>query len=284
MYSLIDGKKTSKDIKNEIKEEVEKYRIAIDKVPGLAVILVGDDPASQVYVNSKEKTCKNLGIHSEKYLLPENTDEKELIALIEKLNSNDRINGILVQLPLPKQIDENLVLNKIDPNKDVDGFHPVNVGKLLIGEKNIPLPCTPAGIIEMLKRYEIEIEGKSAVILGRSNIVGKPMSLLLLRENATVTIAHSRTRDIKEITRKSDIIVSAVGKKDMVTADMVSEGAVIIDVGMNRVDGKLYGDVDFENVKEKSSYITPVPGGVGPMTIAMLMKNTLNLFKIKENL
>ncbi|BDU50284.1 bifunctional methylenetetrahydrofolate dehydrogenase/methenyltetrahydrofolate cyclohydrolase FolD [Haliovirga abyssi] len=279
MYQLIDGKKISSEIKDEIKTEVSELKEKMGAVPGLAVILVGDNSASQVYVNSKERACKALGFHSEKYELSADTTEEELLKLIDELNEKSEINGILVQLPVPKQIDTKKVLNRISAEKDVDGFHPLNVGKLAVGDESAFYSCTPYGIIEMLKRSNIEIEGKEAVIVGRSNIVGKPMALLLLQENATVTVAHSRTKDLASVVKRADIIIAAVGRAKLITEDMVKDGAVIIDVGMNRVDGKLCGDVDFENVKDKCSYITPVPGGVGPMTIAMLMKNTLISFK-----
>lgn len=284
MYQLIDGKKISAEIKTEIKTEVEELKGKIGAVPGLAVILVGDNSASQVYVNSKERACKALGFHSEKYELSEDTTEEELLKLIDELNKKDEINGILVQLPVPKQIDTKKVLNSILAKKDVDGFHPLNIGKLVVGDDSAFYSCTPYGIVELLKRSNIEIEGKEVVVIGRSNIVGKPMALLLLQENATVTIAHSRTKDLASVVKRADIIIAAVGRAKLVTEDMVKDGAVIIDVGMNRVDGKLCGDVDFENVKDKCSYITPVPGGVGPMTIAMLMKNTLISFKRSKNI
>lgn len=281
MEKIIDGKKISQEIKDEIKIEVEKLKTETSKVPGLAVVLVGNDPASSVYVGSKEKACITLEFHSEKYVLPEDTKEEEILKLIDELNNKEEIDGILVQLPLPKQIDTEKVLNAIKPSKDVDGFHPINVGKLTVGAEDGFYPCTPYGIMELLKRTNIQISGKEAVIIGRSNIVGKPIALMLLKESATVTICHSKTKELKETVKRADIIIAALGKANFVTADMVKEGAVIIDVGINRIDGskKLYGDVDYENVYEKASYITPVPGGVGPMTIAMLMKNTLISFK-----
>jgi len=281
LSNIIDGKGISKEIKEEIRVEVENLKSTTEKIPGLAVILVGNDPASNVYVNSKEKTCKALGFHSEKYDLSEDTTEKRLLEIIDELNTREEIDGILVQLPLPKHIDSEKVLNAIDPAKDVDGFHPVNVGKLTIGAEDGFNSCTPYGIMELLRRSNVEISGKDAVIIGRSNIVGKPIALMLLKESATVTICHSRTKNLKDVVKRADIIIAAVGRANFVTEDMVKDGAVIIDVGINRVEGskKLYGDVDYENVHEKASLITPVPGGVGPMTIAMLMKNTLISFK-----
>lgn len=284
MFELIDGKKISQEIKNEIKAEVIKIKEKTRKTPGLAVILVGNDPASSVYVGSKEKSCVEMGFYSEKYVLEENVTEEELLKLVTTLNNKEEINGILVQLPLPKHIDAQKVLDLIVPEKDVDGFHPVNAGKLAVGAKDAFYPCTPYGVIEMMKRSNVDIAGKEAVIIGRSNIVGKPAAMLLLQENATVTIVHSRTKDLVNVVKRADIIVAAIGKPKFITKDMVKDGAVVIDVGINRVDGKLCGDVDFENVKEVSSKITPVPGGVGPMTIAMLMKNTLISFKRKNNI
>ena len=280
MYNIIDGKKISAEIKEEAKLEVAALNENGISV-GLAVVLVGNDPASKVYVNNKKKACEALGIVSSEYLLPEDTSEEELLSLVRKLNSDDSVDGILVQLPLPRHLDEKKVIETISPDKDVDAFHPINVGKIMIGDY-IFAPCTPAGIIELIERSGISIEGKSCVVIGRSNIVGKPMSMLLLHKNATVTICHSRTKDLKEVVRGADIVVAAVGRAKFVTADMVKEGAVVIDVGINRMDdGKLCGDVDFENVADKCSYITPVPGGVGPMTIAMLMKNTVAAAKQK---
>ena len=247
-------------------------------------MIVGDDPASRVYVNSKKKACEELGMYSEEYALSKETTQEELVALVEKLNNDDKINGILVQLPLPKHLDEKSVINTIKPQKDVDAFHPVNVGKIMIGDFDF-LPCTPAGVMELIKETGIEIAGKECVIIGRSNIVGKPQAMLMLHKNATVTICHSKTKDLKEVVKRADIVVAAVGVAKMVTKDMVKEGAVVIDVGMNRLpDGKLCGDVDFEGVSEVASFITPVPGGVGPMTIAMLMENTLTSAKLKAGL
>lgn len=269
---LIDGKAISTQIKDEVKEKVEKLKKEGTLVT-LAVIQVGNDPASSVYVNNKKKACAYTGMLSASFELAETTTEEELLALIDELNDRDDINGILVQLPLPKHINEDKVIRAISPKKDVDGFHPQSVGALCIGQPGY-VSCTPAGIIELLKRSNIEIQGKQCVVIGRSNIVGKPMSLLMLRENATVTIAHSKTKDLKEVCKKADILIVAIGKPKMITADYVKEGAVVIDVGIHRNDqNKLCGDVDFEDVAPHCSYITPVPGGVGPMTIAMLMKN-----------
>ncbi len=275
---IIDGKAVSAATKNRIKGEVEALKAQGISV-GLAVIIVGNDPASQVYVGSKERTCIELGMLSKKYELPESTTMDELLALINELNESPEIDGILCQLPLPKHLDETAVINAIRADKDVDAFHPVNVGKIMIGDFDF-LPCTPAGIMEMLSAYNIDVCGKNCVVIGRSNIVGKPMSMLLLHKNATVTICHSKTQNLAEICRQADVLVAAVGRPYFVTEDMVKEGAVVIDVGMNRPEGgKLCGDVDFDNVAEKCSYITPVPGGVGPMTIAMLMQNTLTAAK-----
>ncbi len=252
------------------------------KTPGLAVIIVGDDPASKVYVGRKEAMCSELGMYSEKYALPEDTTQEELLALIEKLNNKKEIHGILCQLPLPKHLDEKIVINSISPQKDVDAFHPVNVGKIMIGDFDF-VPCTPAGIMELIAESGVDPEGKSCVVIGRSNIVGKPMSMLLLHKNGTVTTCHSRTKNLSEITKQADILVAAVGRANFVTADMVKEGAVVIDVGMNRLeDGRLVGDVDFEKVEKVAGAITPVPGGVGPMTISMLMKNTVTAAKRAE--
>ena len=277
---LIDGKVISSYVKNCVKEQVA-YLKNEGITTGLAVIIVGEDPASKVYVANKKKACEALGIISEEYALPENTTQEELLALIDELNNKDSINGILCQLPLPKHLDEQAVINAILPEKDVDAFHPQNVGKIMLGEYDF-VPCTPAGIMEMLAYENIDITGKTCVVIGRSNIVGKPMGMLLLHKNGTVTICHSRTKNLKEVCQTADILVAAVGRPNFVTADMVKEGAVVIDVGINRVDGKLVGDVDFEAVKEKCEAITPVPGGVGPMTIAMLMQNTLTAAK-KQN-
>lgn len=272
MTQIIDGKLISSQIKDEVKERVAALSAKGRKVT-LAVILVGEDPASQVYVNNKKKACEYCGINSESFELPETTSEGELLSLIDKLNKDADVDGILVQLPLPKEIDEDKVIMAIDPAKDVDGFHISNVGSLCVGRKGL-VSCTPAGIIELLKRYNITIEGKECVVIGRSNIVGKPMALLLLRENGTVTVCHSRTKDLKDVTKRADILVVAIGKPKFIDASFVKDGAVVIDVGIHRnEEGKLCGDVDFDSVKDKTSAITPVPGGVGPMTIAMLMNN-----------
>ena len=280
MYKLIDGKVISAAVKERVKNEVAALKEK-GVTTGLAVIIVGEDPASKVYVNNKKKACEALGIISEEYALPENTTQEELLSLIDALNKKESINGILCQLPLPKHLDETAVINAISPDKDVDAFHPVNVGKIMQGDYDF-VPCTPAGIMEMLAYEGIEISGKTCVVIGRSNIVGKPMSMLLLHKNGTVTICHSKTKNLKEVCKNADILVAAVGRPNFVTADMVKENAVVIDVGINRVDGKLVGDVNFNEVREKASYITPVPGGVGPMTIAMLMQNTLTAAK-KQN-
>ena len=282
MTKIIDGKIISASVKERVKAEVSALKEKGITV-GLAVIIVGEDPASKVYVSNKKKACENLGIISEEYALPESTTNEELLALIDELNSKPSINGILCQLPLPSHLDEKLIINSIDPEKDVDAFHPFNVGKIMIGDFDF-LPCTPAGVMEMLKYENIEVEGKTCVVIGRSNIVGKPMNMLLLHQNGTVTVCHSKTKNLKEVCKNADILVAAVGRPKFVTEDMVKEGAVVIDVGINRVDGKLCGDVDFENVKNKASAITPVPGGVGPMTIAMLMQNTLTAAKKQNNL
>ncbi|WP_297130051.1 bifunctional methylenetetrahydrofolate dehydrogenase/methenyltetrahydrofolate cyclohydrolase FolD [uncultured Eubacterium sp.] len=281
--NIIDGKAVSKKVKEDVKAECEQLK-AKGVTPGLAVIIVGDDPASQVYVHNKEVACEACGFYSVKYALPAETTQEELNALVDKLNKDDKINGILCQLPLPSHLDDKEVINRIDPLKDVDAFHPVNVGAIMIGDYNY-LPCTPAGVMELIHSTGVDVSGKKAVVIGRSNIVGKPMAMLLLHENATVEITHSRTRDLAEITKGADILVAAIGKAKFVKADMVKDGAVVIDVGMNRDEnGKLCGDVDFENVKDKCSFITPVPGGVGPMTIAMLMKNTLTAAKIQNGI
>lgn len=280
MSRIIDGKVISAAVKERVKNgvsELNKKGITV----GLAVIIVGDDPASKIYVANKKKACEDLGIISEEYALPASTTEQELLSLVDELNRKKSINGILCQLPLPSHLDEKLIINSILPEKDVDAFHPANVGRIMIGDFDF-VPCTPAGIMEMLAYENIDPEGKNCVVIGRSNIVGKPMAMLLLHKNGTVTVCHSRTHNLKEICRNADILVAAVGKAKFVTADMVKEGAVVIDVGMNRVDGKLYGDVDFGEVSKKASAITPVPGGVGPMTIAMLMQNTLTAAK-KQN-
>lgn len=281
---IIDGKKVSAQVKYAVKEQALELKEKYGITPGLAVVIVGNDPASRVYVNNKKKACEYCGFKSEEYALPEETTQEELLALVKKLNEKDDIHGILVQLPLPKHLDDKEVIDNINPLKDVDAFHAVNVGKIMLGEYDF-LPCTPSGVMEMLHAYDIKVEGKNCVVIGRSNIVGKPMAMLLLHENGTVTICHSRTKNLKEICRTADILVAAVGKPKFVTADMVKDGAVVIDVGMDRDEnGKLCGDVDFENVKDKCSFITPVPGGVGPMTISTLMKNTLKAAKVQNNL
>ncbi len=275
MAMRIDGKAISQEIRQEIKAETEAFIKERGYAPGLAVVIVGEDPASQVYVRNKAKACEEVGFYSEVYRLPEATTQEELNALVDKLNGDGRIHGILVQLPLPRHLDETEVLLRIDPNKDVDAFHPYNVGKIMIGDYRF-LPCTPAGVMALLERSHIDVAGKSCVVIGRSNIVGKPMAMLLLHANGTVTVCHSRTQNLSEVTRGADILVVAIGRADFVKADMVKPGAVVIDVGMNRrEDGKLTGDVDFDGVEKVASAITPVPGGVGPMTITMLLKNTL---------
>ena len=275
MANIIDGKAISAQIREEIAEKVKLYNEKTGLRPGLAVIIVGENPASQVYVRNKKKACEQVGFNSWGYEIPERTTQDELNALIDPLNGAHGVHGILVQLPLPKHLDEKEVILRIKPEKDVDAFHPYNVGRITIGDPQF-LPCTPAGIMELLKRSNIEISGKECVVIGRSNIVGKPMALLLIAENGTVTVCHSRTKNLKEVCRRADILVVAIGRADFVTADMVKEGAVVIDVGMNRnAEGKLTGDVDFASVSEVASYITPVPGGVGPKTITMLLQNTL---------
>lgn len=279
MTQIIDGKKISAEIKDELKQEVAAMK-AEGKEIALAVIQVGEDPASSVYVRNKKKACEYIGIKSVSYEIPEDSTQEELLALVEKCNKDPEINGILVQLPLPGHMDEDAVIHAIDPKKDVDGFHPVSVGNMVIGNDGF-LPCTPAGIIELLRRSGVEISGKECVVVGRSNIVGKPMSLLLLRENGTVTVCHSRTRNLREVCSRADILVVAVGKPKFIDSSYVKDGAVIIDVGIHRNEhNKLCGDVDFDAVKEKTSAITPVPGGVGPMTIAMLMKNCVQSKKL----
>lgn len=275
MAKIIDGKLISAQIREEIAEQVKDYNAKTGKLPGLAVVIVGENPASQVYVRNKKRACEQVGFNSWVYEMPESTTQDELNLLIDKLNDDANVHGILVQLPLPAHLDEEQVILRIKPEKDVDAFHPTNVGRITIGNPKF-LPCTPAGIMELLHRSNVEISGKECVVVGRSNIVGKPMALLLLAENGTVTVCHSKTKNLKEVCRRADILVVAIGKADFVTADMVKEGAVVIDVGMNRnAEGKLTGDVDFASVSEVVSYITPVPGGVGPMTITMLLQNTL---------
>ena len=283
MAKLINGKEVSLAVQERIRKETEALK---DKgiTPGLAVVIVGDDPASRTYVNNKKKACERVGFHSEEYALPATTTQEELLALVKELNQRPEINGILVQSPLPKGLDEKMIVENIDPNKDVDAFHAVNVGKIMIGDFSF-LPCTPAGVIELLDYEGIDIAGKECVVLGRSNIVGKPMAMLLLHRNGTVTICHSRTKNLQEVCSRADILVAAVGKPGFVTGDMVKEGAVVIDVGINRnAEGKLCGDVDFDSVAPKAAYLTPVPGGVGPMTIAMLMQNTLTAAKEQNGL
>ncbi|MBR3772395.1 MAG: bifunctional methylenetetrahydrofolate dehydrogenase/methenyltetrahydrofolate cyclohydrolase FolD [Clostridium sp.] len=281
MAYIIDGKRISTEMKDELKEKVAAMKKDGVEIT-LAVVQVGNDPASTVYVGNKKKACEYIGINSLAYELPEETTEQELLELVEKLNLDDKVNGILVQLPLPKHIDENKVINAISAKKDVDGFHPQSVGALSIGQKGF-VSCTPAGIIELLKRSNIEMEGKECVVVGRSNIVGKPMALLLLRENGTVTVCHSKTQDLKEITKRADILVVALGKPNFITKEYVKEGAVVIDVGIHRNENnKLCGDVDFDDVEPICSAITPVPGGVGPMTITMLMNNCVESVEIQK--
>ena len=283
MSNLIDGKAVSAAVKERVKNEVAALKDQ-GVSAALAVIIVGSDPASRVYVNNKKKACEMTGIKSVEYALGEETTQEQLLELIDKLNADKSINGILCQLPLPKQIDEKTVIERIDPNKDVDCFSCVNVGKMWVGDGTFK-PCTPAGVMELIKAYDIDVAGKNCVIIGRSNIVGKPMAALLLEKNATVTVCHSKTKNLKEICSNADVIVAAVGRAKFVTADMVKDGAVLVDVGINRNEnGKLCGDIDFENVKDIASYITPVPGGCGPMTIAMLMENTVAAVKLQNNI
>ena len=275
MATIIDGKLVTAKLREEIKNESAAFEKETGVKPGLAVIIVGDDPASQVYVRNKGKACEEVGFYSEIHRLPAETTEEELLALVHSLNENDKIHGILVQSPLPGHLDEALIVNNIRYEKDVDAFHPVNVGKIMIGDYNF-LPCTPAGVMELLKAYDIDVCGKEVAVVGRSNIVGKPQAMLMLHANATVTICHSRTKNLSEVLNRADVVVMAIGKAKFLKADMIKEGAVVIDVGMNRDEnGRLCGDVDYEECEKKASYITPVPGGVGPMTITMLMKNTL---------
>ena len=279
MAEIISGKLVSTEVRNSIKSEIEIFKSESGINPGLAVILVGNNPASAVYVRNKHKACLEVGINSYEITMPEETTEEELLNKIAELNADEKVHGILVQLPLPKHISEDNVINSISPEKDVDAFHPANVGKIVIGKYDF-LPCTPAGIMELLHFYNIDISGKECVVIGRSNIVGKPMALLLLAENGTVTVCHSRTKDLSEVTKRADILVVAIGRPKFVTKDMVKSGAVVIDVGINRLDdGKLCGDVDYEAVEPIVDMITPVPGGVGPMTITMLLKNTLTAAK-----
>lgn len=279
MAQIINGKEVSAKVRSQVAEEAARLKDEKGLKVGLAVVIVGDDPASRIYVNNKKKACEEVGFQSFEYTRAENTTQEQLLDLVNVLNSDTRVNGILVQLPLPSHIDEKAIINAISPDKDVDAFHPVNVGKIMIGDYSF-LPCTPAGVMELIESTGTDICGKNCVVIGRSNIVGKPMAMLLLHKNGTVTICHSKTVDLKKITLGADILVAAVGKPKFVTADMVKEGAVVIDVGMNRLEsGKLCGDVDFDAVEKKASFITPVPGGVGPMTISMLMRNTLTAAK-----
>lgn len=283
MAVRIDGKAVSASVRLKVAEEVAALKEKGIHT-GMAVVLVGDDPASKIYIKNKKKACAEIGIYSEEHILPAETTQEELLALIEKLNADPRIHGILVQSPLPKHLDEKLIVEHIDPNKDVDAFHAYNVGRIMLGDFTF-LPCTPAGVIELLRAYDISIEGRECVVVGRSNIVGKPMAMLLLHNNGTVTVCHSKTQNLKEVCRRADILVAAVGRAKFITADMVKPGAVVIDVGMNRDEnGKLCGDVDFAAVEPIASYITPVPGGVGPMTIAMLMQNAVNAAKIQNGI
>ena len=284
MANMIDGKQVSANVKEQVRQETEALFQKYGKRPGLAVVIVGNDPASRVYVNNKKKACETVGFQSFEYALPEDTTQEELLELVQTLNEDKNVNGILVQLPVPKQIDDKAIINAISAEKDVDAFHPENVGRIMIGEYAF-LPCTTAGVMELIDSTGTEISGKRCVVIGRSNIVGKPMAMLLLHRSGTVTICHSRTQNLAEITREADILVAAVGKANFVTGDMVKDGAVVIDVGMNRLEnGKLCGDVNFAEAEPKASYITPVPGGVGPMTIAMLMKNTLTAFKAQNKI
>ena len=275
MAIVISGKECSEKVRAQIKDDVARFRDRYGYLPGLTVIIVGENPASQVYVRNKKKACGDVGINSNVIAMPEQTTEEELLSCIDELNADSSVHGILVQLPLPSHINEDKVINRISPDKDVDAFHPINVGKIMTGKFSF-LPCTPAGVMELLRFKDIEITGKHCVIIGRSNIVGKPQAMLMLKENATVTICHSKTENLKDITRQADILVAAVGRAGFVKADMVKENAVVIDVGINRLsDGTLCGDVDYREVEKVASYITPVPGGVGPMTITMLLKNTI---------
>lgn len=278
MAKIIDGKAISASVKEQVRAEIERDNLSV----GLAVVIVGDDPASRVYVNNKKKACEFCGIKSYEYALPAQTTEQELLDLVDTLNADKNVNGILVQLPLPKHLDEKKVIERISPMKDVDAFHESNVGKIMIGNYAF-LPCTPAGCMELIHSTGVEVSGKDCVVIGRSNIVGKPMAMLLLHENGTVTICHSKTKNLAEVCARADILIAAVGRPNFVTADMVKPGAVVIDVGINRLDnGKLCGDVKFDEVSEKAGYITPVPGGVGPMTIAMLMRNTVTAWRIQN--
>lgn len=280
----LDGKDLAQRIKLQLKEETLELKKSLGKVPGLAIILVGDNPASKIYVNSKIKGCSELGFESFAHFLPENTSEERVLELIGELNEDERVNGILVQLPLPKHIDEKKVIDKIALNKDVDGFKPENLGLLMLGDKDSMQPCTPAGIMELLRAYSIELVGKDVVVVGRSNIVGKPMGSLLINEGATVTTCNSKTKDLKAKTSQADMVIMAIGQAKFLTEDMVKEGAIIVDVGINRTEDGLFGDVDYDGVSKKAAYITPVPGGVGPMTVAMLFANTMKAFKKVNNI
>lgn len=281
MAVIINGKEVSASIRQQIKEETQGFIAEHGYAPGLAVIIVGEDPASQVYVNNKHKACLEVGFLSEVYRLSKDTQMPELLALVDKLNADEKIHGILCQLPLPKHLNEEEVILRIDPNKDVDAFHPINTGKIMIGNNNF-VPCTPAGVMKLIESTGTDICGKECVVVGRSNIVGKPQAMLLLQKNGTVTICHSKTKDLKSVTKRADILVVAVGIPNFITGDMIKEGAVVMDVGINRMaDGKLTGDVDFASAEKVASYITPVPGGVGPMTITMLLENTLTAAKIQ---
>ena len=283
MAEIIDGRLVSQSLRTKIASEIGELSAKYGETPGLAVIKVGDDPASAVYVRNKHKACLDVGIRSYQIELPEATTEQELLSKIDELNGDPQVNGILVQLPLPRHISEDSVISRISPEKDVDAFHAQNVGKIMIGNYTF-LPCTPAGVMELLAYYNINVEGKRCVVIGRSNIVGKPMSLLLLEKNGTVTVCHSRTKNLSDITREADILVVAIGRAGFLSADMVKDGAVVVDVGINRLpDGKLCGDVCFDEVSERASYITPVPGGVGPMTITMLLKNTVSAFVMQKS-
>lgn len=280
----LDGKDLAQRIKLQLKEETLELKESLGKVPGLAIILVGDNPASKIYVNSKIKGCSELGFESFAHFLPEDTSEEKVLELIGELNEDERVNGILVQLPLPKHIDEKKVIDKIALNKDVDGFKPENLGLLMLGDKDSMQPCTPAGIMELLRAYSIELVGKDVVVVGRSNIVGKPMGSLLINEGATVTTCNSKTKDLKAKTSQADMVIMAIGQAKFLTEDMVKEGAIIVDVGINRTEDGLFGDVDYDGVSKKAAYITPVPGGVGPMTVAMLFANTMKAFKKVNNI
>lgn len=283
MGKIISGKEVSAQVKEQVRLENQQLKSKGIET-GLAVVIVGDDPASRVYVNNKKKACETVGFSSYEYALPKETTQQELLDLIDVLNNDIKVNGILVQLPLPKHIDETTIINAISPTKDVDAFHPINVGKIMVGDYAF-LPCTPAGVMELIKSTGVDISGKNCVVIGRSNIVGKPMAMLLLHSNGTVTICHSKTKNLADICSKADILVASVGKPNFVTADMVKDGAIVIDVGINRLEnGKLCGDVKFDEVEPKTSFITPVPGGVGPMTIAMLMRNTLTASKIQHGI